>query len=87
MAHLEGADVEELDADDVRGAEPDGEGVSVDDVLRVLSHGQNLMSAHPNRFQWSCRSRDEYREVCVSVPALCFSDDNNDDGVCVFRSC
>lgn len=64
---MEGADVEEFDADDVRGAEPEEEGVSVDDVLRVLSHGQNLMSAHPNRFHWS---RDEYREVCVCVCVL-----------------
>ncbi|XP_057184301.1 sperm flagellar protein 2 isoform X3 [Triplophysa rosa] len=67
VAHLEGADVEEVDADDVRGAEPDGEGVSVDDVLRVLSHGQNLTSAHPNRFHWSCRSRDQYREELLKV--------------------
>ncbi|XP_056603378.1 sperm flagellar protein 2 [Triplophysa dalaica] len=67
VTHLEGADVEELDADDVRGAEPDGEGVSVDDVLRVLSHGQNLMSAHPNRFHRSCRSRDLYREELLKV--------------------
>lgn len=63
MSHLEN----EFDAADEeeegKGAESDEVGVSVDDVLRVLSHGENRISGHPNRFHMNCRSRDEYREV------------------------
>lgn len=62
---MEGSGVEECDADEEeeRGVESDEVGVSVDDVLRVLSHGDDHVSSRLNRFQPNCRSRDELIEV------------------------
>lgn len=62
---MEGAGVEECDADEEeeRGVESDEVGVSVDDVLRVLGHGDDHVSSRLNRFQTNHRSRDELREV------------------------
>ncbi|KAL0194099.1 hypothetical protein M9458_012395, partial [Cirrhinus mrigala] len=64
VPYIEGAGVEECDADEEegRGVESDEVGVSVDDVLRVLSHGDDHVSSHLNRFQPNRRSRDELRE-------------------------
>lgn len=42
-------------------------GVSVDDVLRVLSRGVDHVSSHVNRFQPNHRSRDELREELLKV--------------------
>ncbi|XP_051552291.1 sperm flagellar protein 2 [Myxocyprinus asiaticus] len=69
MPYMEGTEIKEVDADDEeeRGAESEEEGVSVDDVLRVLSHGNNPMSTFPNRFHLNCSSTDEYREELVKV--------------------
>lgn len=72
MPCLEGAGVEECDdagadngEEQHRGVESEEVGVSVDNVLRVLSHGEDLVS-HLNRFQPVRRSRDELREVQYS---------------------
>ncbi|RXN37637.1 sperm flagellar 2 [Labeo rohita] len=69
VPYIEGAGVEECDADEEeeRGVESGGVGVSVDDVLRVLSHGDNHVSSHLNRFQPNRRSRDELREELLKV--------------------
>nr|XP_009299456.1 sperm flagellar protein 2 isoform X1 [Danio rerio] len=58
-----GADNEE---EQHRGVESEEVGVSVDDVLRVLSHGEDLV-LHLNRFQLVHRSRDELREELLKV--------------------
>lgn len=65
MPYLEGTGVEECDAADEeeRGVESEEVGVSVDDVLRVVSRGDDHVSSHLNRFQPNRRSRDEFREV------------------------
>ncbi|KAK2910926.1 hypothetical protein Q8A67_003059 [Cirrhinus molitorella] len=70
VPYIEGAGVEERDTDDEeagRGVESDEVGVSVDDVLKVLSHGDNHVSSHLNRFQPNHRSRDELREEMLKV--------------------
>ncbi|ROL53747.1 Sperm flagellar protein 2 [Anabarilius grahami] len=66
---MEGTGVEECDAADEeeRGVESDEVGVSVDDVLRVLSRGDDHVSSHLNRFQPNRRSRDEFREELLKV--------------------
>lgn len=61
MPYIEGAGVEECDADEE--VESEEAGVSVDDVLRVLSHGDDHVSLRLNRFEPNHRSRDELREV------------------------
>ncbi len=53
----------DADEEEERGVESDEVGVSVDDVLRVLSHGDDRVSSRPIRFQPNHRSRDELREV------------------------
>ncbi len=60
---MEGTGVCDADEEEERGVESDEVGVSVDDVLRVLSHGDDRVSSRPNRFQPNHRSRDELREV------------------------
>ncbi|XP_048042582.1 sperm flagellar protein 2-like [Megalobrama amblycephala] len=69
VPYMEGAGVEECDAADEeeRGVESDEVGVSVDDVLRVLSRGDDHVSSHLNRFQPNRRSRDEFREELLKV--------------------
>ncbi|KAK9975283.1 hypothetical protein ABG768_023336 [Culter alburnus] len=69
VPYLEGAGVEQCDAADEeeRGVESDEVGVSVDDVLRVLSRGDDHVSSHLNRFQLNRRSRDEFREELLKV--------------------
>ncbi|XP_051981958.1 sperm flagellar protein 2-like isoform X1 [Xyrauchen texanus] len=67
MPYMEGTEIEEVDDEEERGAESEEEGVSVDDVLRVLSHGNNPMSTFPNRFHLNCSSTDESREELVKV--------------------
>ncbi|CAM4546287.1 unnamed protein product [Leuciscus chuanchicus] len=76
VPYIEGAGVE-ADKEEERGVEPDEEeergeeldevGVSVDDVLRVLSRGDDHVSSHLNRFQPNHRSRDEFREELLKV--------------------
>uniref|UniRef100_A0A671QSM5 Sperm flagellar 2 n=1 Tax=Sinocyclocheilus anshuiensis TaxID=1608454 RepID=A0A671QSM5_9TELE len=51
------------DEEEERGVESDEVGVSVDDELRVLSHGDDHISSHLNRFQPNHRSGDEFKEV------------------------
>ncbi|XP_058633372.1 sperm flagellar protein 2 isoform X3 [Onychostoma macrolepis] len=69
VPYMEGAGVEECDADEEeeRGVESDEVGVSVDDVLRVLGHGDDRVSSRLNRFQPNRRSRDELREELLKV--------------------
>ncbi|KAG1943998.1 sperm flagellar protein [Pimephales promelas] len=66
VPYLEGAGVE-ADEEEERGEESDEVGVSVDDVLRVLSRGDDHVSSHLNRFQPNRRSRDEFREELLKV--------------------
>nr|XP_055053992.1 sperm flagellar protein 2 [Misgurnus anguillicaudatus] len=66
VSHIVDAEFDD-DEEEGRGAGSDEVGVSVDDVLRVLSHGENRISSHPNRFHMNCRSRDEYREELLKV--------------------
>ncbi|XP_043095076.1 LOW QUALITY PROTEIN: sperm flagellar protein 2-like [Puntigrus tetrazona] len=70
VPYMEGAGVEECGADEEeeeeRGVESDEVGVSVDDVLRVLSHGNDRVSSH-HRFQPNHRSRDELREELLKM--------------------
>lgn len=64
---MEGAG-DEADEEEGRGEELDEVGVSIDDLLRVLSRGDNHVSSHLNRFQPNRRSRDEFREVEYNSP-------------------
>ncbi|CAM4546278.1 unnamed protein product [Leuciscus chuanchicus] len=66
VPYMEGAGVE-ADEEEERGEELDEVGVSVDDVLRVLSRGDDHVSSHLNRFQPNHRSRDEFREELLKV--------------------
>ncbi|XDV21456.1 hypothetical protein PO909_026550 [Leuciscus waleckii] len=66
VPYIEGAGVE-ADEEEERGEELDEVGVSVDDVLRVLSRGDDHVSSHLNRFQPNRRSRDEFREELLKV--------------------
>ncbi|XDV26592.1 hypothetical protein PO909_030248, partial [Leuciscus waleckii] len=66
VPYMEGAGVE-ADEEEERGVEPGEVGVSVDDVLRVLSRGDDHVSSHLNRFQPNRRSRDEFREELLKV--------------------
>ncbi|KAG1928841.1 sperm flagellar protein [Pimephales promelas] len=66
VPYLEGAGVE-ADEEEERGEESDEVGVSVDDVLRVLSRGDDHVSSYLNRFQPNRRSRDEFREELLKV--------------------
>uniref|UniRef100_A0A8C1KJR9 Sperm flagellar 2 n=1 Tax=Cyprinus carpio TaxID=7962 RepID=A0A8C1KJR9_CYPCA len=65
VPYIEGAGVEECDADEE--VESEEAGVSVDDVLRVLSHGDDHVSSRLNRFEPNHRSRDELREELLKV--------------------
>ncbi|KAI2665003.1 Sperm flagellar protein 2 [Labeo rohita] len=69
VPYIEGAGVEECEADkeEEREVESDEVGVSMDDVLRVLSHGDDHVCSHLNRFQPNHRSRDELREELLKV--------------------
>ncbi|XP_067295685.1 sperm flagellar protein 2 isoform X2 [Pseudorasbora parva] len=69
VPYMEGVGVEECDAADEeeRGEESDGVGVSVADVLKVLSRGDDHVSSQMNRFQPNRRSRDEFREELLKV--------------------
>ncbi|KAK7163991.1 hypothetical protein R3I94_002650 [Phoxinus phoxinus] len=76
VPYLEGAGVEadeeeergeESDKEEEGGEESDEVGVSVDDVLRVLSRVDDHVSSHLNRFQPNRRSRDEFREELLKV--------------------
>uniref|UniRef100_A0A8C2B9M8 Sperm flagellar 2 n=1 Tax=Cyprinus carpio TaxID=7962 RepID=A0A8C2B9M8_CYPCA len=57
--------VHTCDADEE--VESEEAGVSVDDVLRVLSHGDDHVSLRLNRFEPNHRSRDELREELLKV--------------------
>uniref|UniRef100_A0A673I6L8 Sperm flagellar protein 2-like n=1 Tax=Sinocyclocheilus rhinocerous TaxID=307959 RepID=A0A673I6L8_9TELE len=65
VPYMEGAGVEECDADEE--VESEEAGVSVDDVLGVLSHGDDHVCSHLNRFQPNHSSRDELREELWKV--------------------
>ncbi|XP_077097866.1 sperm flagellar protein 2 isoform X4 [Siphateles boraxobius] len=74
VPYMEGAGVEAdeeeergVESDKERGEESDEVGVSVDDVLRVLSRGDDHVSSHLNRFQPNRRIRDEFREELLKV--------------------
>ncbi|XP_026096290.1 sperm flagellar protein 2-like [Carassius auratus] len=65
VPYMEGAGVEECDADEE--VESEEAGVSVDDVLRVLNHGVDHVSSRLNRFQTNHRSTDELKEELLKV--------------------
>ncbi|XP_052413327.1 sperm flagellar protein 2 [Carassius gibelio] len=65
VPYMEGAGVEECDADEE--VESEEAGVSVDDVLRVLNHGDDHVSSRLNRFQTNHRSTDELKEELLKV--------------------
>uniref|UniRef100_A0A673I4P1 Sperm flagellar 2 n=1 Tax=Sinocyclocheilus rhinocerous TaxID=307959 RepID=A0A673I4P1_9TELE len=68
VLYMEVAGVEcDADEEEERGVESDEVGVSVDDVLRVPSHGDDHISSHLNHFQPNHRSRDEFREELLKV--------------------
>lgn len=72
---MEGAGVEECDADEE--VESEEAGVSVDDVLRVLNHGDDHVSSRLNRFQTNHRSTDELKEVEYNSSAPKTKDPSN----------